>query len=295
MQENQVVRHSKRAHDGHLHLCVYVLDPLSFVDRPLAKPRAPIQIPSKPRANGAIALHAPHNPPCQSSLSPKAVSDLPGDGMCELGLSEVDLRAIRRLSRRVNVLPVIGRADELTVARLGEAKRAVKRDLAKLGIGWGAFAPNEGKDGESSGREESGQERRGRVDGITSRSIKSSDASSEAQIATAREPTTTVAVPGGIPHDLADGDDDEATPKATAVADPPAERVKLIRVRSRSRGMARNLSSKTIVTEVESEEEDEEDEVDYGGMVPFAIVAPDDGAGAAGTGTGPGRFVREFR
>ncbi|KZV73750.1 hypothetical protein PENSPDRAFT_749794 [Peniophora sp. CONT] len=81
--------------DGHVHLCVYMLEPDSIV--------AP-----------STALARPALPP-----------------------SEV--AAIQRLSSRVNVLPVVARADTLTSDRLAAVKLAVRRDLADAGIGFGIF------------------------------------------------------------------------------------------------------------------------------------------------------------
>jgi hypothetical protein len=50
-----------------------------------------------------------------------------------------DVQTIRRLSGRVNVLPVIAKADTLTNERLAAVKTAIRRDLAEAGIGFGIF------------------------------------------------------------------------------------------------------------------------------------------------------------
>lgn len=50
-----------------------------------------------------------------------------------------DIGIIRRLSARVNVLPVVARADVLTNDRLAAVKIAIRRDLADAGIGFGIF------------------------------------------------------------------------------------------------------------------------------------------------------------
>jgi hypothetical protein len=54
-------------------------------------------------------------------------------------LPEADITTIRRLSDRVNVLPVIARADTLPNERLNAIKMAVRKDLADSGIGFGIF------------------------------------------------------------------------------------------------------------------------------------------------------------
>jgi Septin len=54
-------------------------------------------------------------------------------------LPQAEINVIRTLSSRVNVLPVIARADTLTNDRLAAIKLAVRRDLAEAGIGFGIF------------------------------------------------------------------------------------------------------------------------------------------------------------
>ena len=54
-------------------------------------------------------------------------------------LPQSEINVIRTLSSRVNVLPVIARADTLTNERLAAIKMAVRRDLAEAGIGFGIF------------------------------------------------------------------------------------------------------------------------------------------------------------
>lgn len=59
--------------------------------------------------------------------------------MLHATLPEADITAIRRLSSRVNVLPIIAKADILTNERLAAVKMAIRRDLADAGIGFGIF------------------------------------------------------------------------------------------------------------------------------------------------------------
>lgn len=59
--------------------------------------------------------------------------------LCRPSLPLSEINTIRRLSARVNVLPVIARADTLTNDRLAAVKMAVRRDLAEAGIGFGIF------------------------------------------------------------------------------------------------------------------------------------------------------------
>lgn len=59
--------------------------------------------------------------------------------ICRPTLPSVDITTIRKLSARVNVLPVVACADTLTNERLTIIKSVIKYDLAKAGIGFGIF------------------------------------------------------------------------------------------------------------------------------------------------------------
>lgn len=59
--------------------------------------------------------------------------------LCRPTLPQADIATIRRLSARVNVLPVVARADVLSNDRLSAVKLAIRRDLAAAGIGFGIF------------------------------------------------------------------------------------------------------------------------------------------------------------
>jgi len=52
-----------------------------------------------------------------------------------------ELRIIKRLSQRVNVLPIIGCADSLTDERLNAVKETVRCELAAAGLDFGVFGP----------------------------------------------------------------------------------------------------------------------------------------------------------
>lgn len=46
-----------------------------------------------------------------------------------LSLRELDIELMKRLSPRVNVIPVVGKADSLTPAELAESKKLVMEDI----------------------------------------------------------------------------------------------------------------------------------------------------------------------
>lgn len=71
----------------------------------------------------SISLHQPDmgrvliSRPCSSDT----------DSLCSL--RELDIELMKRLSPRVNVIPVIGKADSLTPAELAESKKLVMEDI----------------------------------------------------------------------------------------------------------------------------------------------------------------------
>jgi len=66
--------------------------------------------------------------------------DSPEDEWGRATVPTAELNVIRRLSEYVTVLPVVAKADTLTIERLDTVKRAIRRDLIEAGI---SFAPFE--------------------------------------------------------------------------------------------------------------------------------------------------------
>ena len=73
-----------------------------------------------------------------------------------LSMSPAELRVIRRLADRVNVLPVVGHADSLTDDKLRAVKATVKRELYEADLGFGVFTPEPVKGFEPSSSKEDG-------------------------------------------------------------------------------------------------------------------------------------------
>jgi hypothetical protein len=105
------------------------LDPDQIVPPSVPGPPAPL-IP-RTRANSSSQLD--HEPVI---LEPPVTTN---PLLARPTLPQADIAAIRRLSGRVNVLPVIARADTLSNDRLAAVKLAIRRDLAEAGIGFGIF------------------------------------------------------------------------------------------------------------------------------------------------------------
>ncbi|OCH91216.1 hypothetical protein OBBRIDRAFT_812261 [Obba rivulosa] len=115
--------------DHHVHLCIYFLDPDYIVPPSVSAPPVPVV----PRAR-TNSLSKPDSEPV--ILEPPVTTN---PLLCRPTLPLADIVTIRRLSQRVNVLPVIARADMLTNDRLTAVKVAIRRDLADAGIGFGIF------------------------------------------------------------------------------------------------------------------------------------------------------------
>ncbi|KAG6897640.1 hypothetical protein C0992_012619 [Termitomyces sp. T32_za158] len=115
--------------DRYVHLCIYFLDPDQIVPPPVPGPSAPLI----PRARTNSFSHAEQEPVI---LEPPLTTN---PLLLRPTLPAVEIETIRRLSARVNVLPVIARADILSNERLAAVKVAIRRDLAEAGIGFGIF------------------------------------------------------------------------------------------------------------------------------------------------------------
>ncbi|KAJ6559154.1 GTP binding protein [Mycena vulgaris] len=126
--------------DRYVHLCIYFLDPDQILPPSVAAPPAPPV--SRTRTN---SFSQPDQDPV--ILEPPVTTN---PLLYRPTLPLVEISTIRRLSARVNVLPVIARADVLSNDRLAAIKMAIRRDLADNGIGFGIFDidhyPNNGDD-----------------------------------------------------------------------------------------------------------------------------------------------------
>lgn len=115
------------------HSCIYLIDPSSVV--PAAARRRLFSVMSRAKA----AQNPDETPPLTDD---DGDSDIDSDHKpTRLTLSPAELRVIRRLAERVNVLPVVGRADSLTDDKLRAVKATIKRELYEADLGFGLFAP----------------------------------------------------------------------------------------------------------------------------------------------------------
>ncbi|KAJ7134667.1 septin family protein [Mycena epipterygia] len=132
-EESKVVRKSKG--DQHIHLCIYMIDPSSIMT--VGARRGQSSMPTKTRSETTVSYR---NPP---DLVPDTSSEDDSDDESEgpLTMSPAEVRVIRRLSARSNVLPVIARADSLTDDKLLAVKNAVRAGLMEAGLDFGVFSP----------------------------------------------------------------------------------------------------------------------------------------------------------
>jgi len=132
-EESKVVRQSKG--DQHVHLCIYLVDPSSIISSQARRPAQPLITRTRSQTNSSVT-HRDGDSDAEYS------EDEDGDeNEAHLSMNPAELKVIRRLAARVNVLPVVARADELTESRLLAVKRTIKRELQALGLGFGVFAP----------------------------------------------------------------------------------------------------------------------------------------------------------
>ncbi|KAI9058282.1 hypothetical protein FKP32DRAFT_1582289 [Trametes sanguinea] len=137
-EESKVVRQSKG--DQHIHLCIYMIDP-STVTTEGAR-RAQSSLPTKTRSEATIS-HKPPEPltPAPGDSDSEDDSDDEDESGENLSMSPIDIRVIRRLAARANVLPVIAKADSLTDGKLAAIKKVVRRDLHAANLDFGVFGP----------------------------------------------------------------------------------------------------------------------------------------------------------
>ncbi|KAK7681531.1 hypothetical protein QCA50_015263 [Cerrena zonata] len=121
--------------DHHVHLCIYFLDPDEIVPPSVSSPAVPLAVP-RARTN---SVSKPGDIDSTVILEPPVPTN---PAICRPTLPSVDITTIRKLSTRVNVLPVVACADTLTNDRLAIIKSVIKYDLAKAGIGFGIFDTN---------------------------------------------------------------------------------------------------------------------------------------------------------
>jgi hypothetical protein len=109
--------------------CIYFLEPDTIIPPSAIRPPAPLL----PRSH-ANSVSQPDAEPV--ILEPPVTTN---PLLRRPVLPQAEINVIRTLSSRVNVLPVIARADTLTNERLSAIKMAIRRDLAEAGIGFGIF------------------------------------------------------------------------------------------------------------------------------------------------------------
>ncbi|KAJ3813299.1 septin family protein [Lentinula lateritia] len=129
-EESKVVRKNKG--DQHIHLCIYLIDPSSIMT--VAERRIKSSLPTKTRSETTVSYRTPPD------LIPDTSSDSE-DEESPLTMAPAEIRVIRRLAARCNVLPTIAKSDSLTDDALKNAKEAVRRSLSEAGLDFGIFGP----------------------------------------------------------------------------------------------------------------------------------------------------------
>ncbi|KAF5382715.1 hypothetical protein D9615_002863 [Tricholomella constricta] len=130
-EESKVVR--KNRGDQHIHVCIYMIDPSTIMT--IAERRALSTLPSKTRSETTVCKSSPPD------LVPDTSSGDDSDDEAEapLTMSPAEIRVIRRLAARTNILPVVAHSDYLTDDKLQAVKLAIRTGLAEAGIDFGVF------------------------------------------------------------------------------------------------------------------------------------------------------------
>lgn len=102
--------------------------------------RALSSVPSKTRSEATVSYRPPDLSPVSDDSSSSDESD-DEDDWETLSMNPGDIRVIRRISKRANVLPVVARADSLTNDKLASIKKVIRRDLDAAGLDFGVFGP----------------------------------------------------------------------------------------------------------------------------------------------------------
>ncbi|QRV77659.1 Septin-9 [Ceratobasidium sp. AG-Ba] len=137
-EESKVIRQSKG--DRHVHLCIYLIDPSS------------VQSHSQRTRTSRSHTALPRSDTPESSSND---SDYDSDSEDRIGLAPSEIRAIQRLARRTNILPVIAKGDMLTNDRLEKVRKAVRRDLIRAGVDMRIFGVAEDDSMPERGRTDS--------------------------------------------------------------------------------------------------------------------------------------------
>jgi hypothetical protein len=111
-----------------------MIDPASVMTA--AARRAQSTLPTKTRSEATISYRPPDLVPDNASDEDDSDDEAASQ---PLTMSPAEIRVIRRLSARSNVLPVIARADSLTDEMLAAVKDAVRTGLREASLGFGVF------------------------------------------------------------------------------------------------------------------------------------------------------------
>jgi hypothetical protein len=115
-----------------------MVDPSSIMTASTRRARS--SVPTRARARSEATVSLLLQTPAEDAAE-KDQDDSDEDSPERLTMSPAEIRVIRRLSERANVLPVIARADSLTDDKLEAVKDAVRKDLQDAGLDFGLFGP----------------------------------------------------------------------------------------------------------------------------------------------------------
>ncbi|KXN88072.1 Septin-9 [Leucoagaricus sp. SymC.cos] len=139
-EESKVVR--QRKGDQHVHLCIYMIDPASIISSETRRslPSTPHPAPAKMRSEATISHSQPPDLVPDTSSGDES-EDEEDEDEGPLTMAPAEIKVIRRIANRSNILPVIAHADSLTDEKLTAIKEAVRKGLSDAGFDLGVFGP----------------------------------------------------------------------------------------------------------------------------------------------------------
>jgi hypothetical protein len=133
-----------------VHLIIYFIDPIQMVEkcesrrREARRTRTSNNLSAEGRGRSNSESHAQGRPSFPKSRD--STTDVNGETGGEMeedssteGLSPLELSIISKLTKCANVLPIIAKADTLTLTRLHEVRQAVRKSLKAAKIDLGTF------------------------------------------------------------------------------------------------------------------------------------------------------------
>ena len=280
-----------------------MIDPASIMTA--AARRAQSSLPTKTRSETTISYRPPDLVPDDQSSEDESDDE----SAAPLTMSPAEIRVIRRLSARSNVLPVIGRADSLTDEKLSAVKNAVRKALREADLDFGVFGGAKRKPAELSKRP-----RHRETSSVATVSV-NGYGDEDGKVQSDGDGTATASINGvKEPVEEEEDEDEDEEDDGEASVDDERKSRPVIKLRStrHSRALSRSRSRRDLSEAAQDDHRplspDSNDEssianvrfsahivakTDLSSLLPFALIAPEDTKRRKrGTSSNDGHFPR---